>query len=438
VLIVCCLLASLPAADEPKPADRVAAARAFLDALVKEDFEAAARDFDDTMKKVSPPDKLKEFWLEGKKRLGALKKQSGARTEKLKDYDIVYLPCEFEKVALDMKVSFDKDGKLAGFFFVPPQGAARFEPPPYAKPDSYTETALTVGSGEWELPATLTLPKGEGPFPAAVLVHGSGPHDRDETIGPSKPLRDLAWGLASRGVAVLRYEKRTHAHGPKMIKIKDEITLKEEVLDDALAAAALLRKQKGIDPKRVYLVGHSLGAMAAPRLGELDPDLAGVVLMSAPSRPLEDLIAEQFAYIYSLKGDLSDKDKEELDKIKKQVARVKDPKLTKETPSSELPLGQSAAYWMALRDYDAPATAAGLKMRVLILQGERDYQVTTEDFEGWKKRLGGRKNVTLRSYPKLNHLYMEGEGKAKPAEYEKAGHVAAEVIDDLAEWIKKG
>src|SRR5262249_28316523 len=146
----------------------------------------------------------------------------------------------------------------------------------------------------------------------------------------------------------------------KMVKIKDTLTLKEEVLDDALAAAALLRKQKGLDPRRVFVVGHSLGALAAPRLAELDPALAGAALLAAPSRPVEDAIVEQFTYIYSLKGELSDKDKEELEKLKKQAARVKDPKLSKDTPASELPLGQPAAYWLALRDYDAGVTAAKL------------------------------------------------------------------------------
>ncbi len=92
---------------------------------------------------------------------------------------------------------------------------------------------------------------------------------------------------------------------------------------------------------------------------------------------------------------------------------------------------------MSLRDFDQVGTARTYKKPMLILQGERDYQVTTEDFAGWKKALAGRPNVTLRSYPKLNHLFMEGEGKAKPAEYEKPGHVAEEVINDLANWIKK-
>jgi dienelactone hydrolase len=280
------------------------------------------------------------------------------------------------------------------------------------------------------------LPKAEGPFAAAVLVHGSGPHDRDETIGPNKPFRDLAWGLASQGVAVLRYEKRTHTHGHRMAKDKAAITLDAEVVEDALAAVAGLRKHKEIDGRRVFVIGHSLGALMAPRIGSRDPSLAGLVLLAGNARPLEDLILEQMTYIYSLKGDLSDEDKEALDKIKKQVTRVKDPKLTADAPAAELPLGIPSAYWLELRSYDQTATAARLKQPLCIAQGERDYQVTMADFEAWKKALVSRGNVTFHSYPKLNHLFMEGENKAKPAEYEKAGHVSRELVDDLAAWIK--
>jgi fermentation-respiration switch protein FrsA (DUF1100 family) len=78
-----------------------------------------------------------------------------------------------------------------------------------------------------------------------------------------------------------------------------------------------------------------------------------------------------------------------------------------------------------------------LKTPLLILQGERDYQVTMDNFAAWKKGLAGRPNVTLKTYPKLNHLFIEGEGKSTPADYEKPGHVSEAVIADIAGWIKK-
>jgi uncharacterized protein len=423
-------------AEEKKLPEQTAMAIDLVDALAKGDYATAGKSFDGVMRKAMPADKLKETWREVVKQVGPFQKRTGTRVEKVGKYDVVLVTCRFEKLALDVRVVFNADKQVSGLQFRPAKGAYDFKPPPYARPASFRETEVVVASGEWTLPGTLTLPKGDSPFAAAVLVHGSGPHDRDETIGPNKPLRDLAWGLASQGVAVLRYEKRTHTHGAKMAEHKENITLDAEVVDDAVAAVAELRQHKEIDGKRIFIVGHSLGATMAPRIGSRDASLAGLVLLAGNARPLEDLILEQITYITSLKGELSDKDKEELDKLKKQVARVKDPKLAVDVPAAELPLNIPAPYWLDLRAYDPRATATRLKQPMLILQGERDYQVTMADFEAWKKALGSRRNVTFRSYPRLNHLFIEGEGKSKPAEYTKGGHVARDLVDDLAAWIK--
>lgn len=435
ILTIALGLAARPAsalAEEP-PGPAVAA-RAFVEAASKGEFERATKNFDATMKKVMPADKLEEFWKALVGQVGPLKKITGARPDKKKGkYDIVYVACEFEKRKLDVRVALDGERRVSGFALVPPRGVQAFKAPPYARPESFAEQEAVVGSGPWKLPGTLTLPKGDGPFAAVVLVHGSGPHDRDETIGPNKPLRDLAWGLASKGVATLRYEKRTHAHSQEMSKIKDTITVKEEVVDDALAAVTLLRKTDRIDPKRISVLGHSLGATMAPRVAEREPAVAGIILLAGNQRPLEDLILEQVTYLTGEKP--TDAQKKRLEKLKKQVARVKDPKLTAETPASDLPLGMSAPYWLALRAYDQAATAARLKQPVLILQGERDYQVTLADFAGWKKALAGKKNARLKSYPTLNHLFMAGKGKATSEEYDTAGHVDEVVVNDIAAWI---
>jgi hypothetical protein len=417
---------------------RTARAKQLAEALQKKDFDAIQKHFADKLTKVLGKDGLGDISKKLNEQLGELKKIGGTRPDKLGGLNVVYITCEFAKMKLDLRVVFDKDDRISGFQLVPTKGTFAFKPPAYAKPESFREVELVVGAGgDWPLPATLTLPKGDGPFPIVILVHGSGPHDRDETLGPNKPFRDIAWGLASQGIAVLRYVKRTQEHGTKVVEGLDKLTVKEEVIDDAVAAAALARKQKGIDPARVFILGHSLGAYAAPRIAKADAKLAGIIVLAGNTRPLEDLVIDQYTYLYGLEGKISEENQKKLDALKKQVARVKAAELPADTPRSDLPLNLPAAYWRDLKACDIAATAAALKQRILILQGERDYQVTMEDFAGWKKALKGHKGATLKSYPALNHLFMEGKGKGVPAEYGKEGHVAREVIDDIAAWVKK-
>jgi dienelactone hydrolase len=420
------------AAPAPAAADVKDKARALVQALSRGDYQAAGKDFDAKMQKAAPAAVLAAIWQDLTGKFGAFKELRGVRATKILGRDAVIVSCHFEREDRDIQVAFNLAGQVAGLHHMPPRKA-----PPYARPDAYDETDVVVESGEWKMPGTLTLPRGAGPFPAVVLVHGSGPNDRNETIGPNLPFCDLAWGLATQGVAVLRYDKRTYVHGLRMVLSKAPITLKEETVDDAVAAAALLRQQQAVDAKKVFVLGHSLGAVAGPRIGAADPQLAGLILMAGNTRPLEDVLIEQFSYIYSLKGPLTDDERKKIDELKQQAARVKDPALTPQTPAAQLPLGLPAAYWLDLRDYDPAASAAKLAQPLLILQGGRDYQVTMADFEGWKKALAGRPNVHLKSYPNLNHLFMPGQNKATPEEYMAvANNVAQEVIDDVAVWIK--
>jgi dienelactone hydrolase len=287
-----------------------------------------------------------------------------------------------EQKTIGLRLIIDDRGLIHGLFFV--------DPP----------TGLAVVTGEYRLPAKLTIPQGAGPFPAVVLIHGSGPNDMDETIGPNKPFRDIADGLAAHGIASLRYTKRTRQYKTA------NITLYEETIQDAVSAASLLKSSENIDPKRVYIIGHSLGAHAAPRIGQADPTLAGLILLAGNTRPLDVIIDEQIEYLGG-------------------------------TPAkaAELKSSISEAYRRDLATNDPVAIARTLKMPMLILQGERDYQVTMEDFKGWETLKGTR--VTLKSYPALNHLFQPGQGKSKPSEYYLIAPFSPIVLDDIAAWIKR-
>ncbi len=416
-------------------------AKALVTCLANEDFAGASTSFDGTMKKALPASKLREVWHSIMVQAGPFKNQLGVREGKISLYDVVFVTCEFEKGILDAKVVFNNAKQITGLFFVPGQRPAQTASasgiPSYAKPDSFREVEVKVGDTPQALPGTLTMPKGKGLFPTVVLVHGSGPQDRDESVGCNKPFRDLAWGLASNGIAVLRYEKRSKAFPIQTAAMIHKLTVKEETIDDALAAVALLRKTGRVDASKIFVLGHSLGGMVVPRIGKLDRKIAGFIIMAGTTRPLEDVILEQLTYIYSLDGTVTDAEKSELNKLKKQVAKVKDPNLSASGPASALLFGASAKYWLDLRDYNPPEVAKQLSQPMLILQGGRDYQVTKADFAGWRRALSTRKNVTLKLYPKLNHLFIQGKGKSTPAEYEKSGHVAKSVINDISKWIER-
>jgi len=412
-----------------------ALAERFVSQMLRGNYEMAASQFDSQMKIAIPLPELKNSWQRLTIPAGDLIQFGVLQTAELEGHQIVSVRCQFERANIDVQVVFNSKGRVSGLSIIPSQ--TEYHPPEYVDDSTFREVEVTVGSGKWSLPGTITIPTGSGPFPGVVLVHGSGPNDRDETLGPNKIFRDIAWGLASKGIAVLRYDKRTLQHASEFTPDQlAQLTVQEEVIDDALLAAELMRQTPEIDQKRVYLLGHSLGASVAPRIGQKDPDLAGLIIMAGIIRPLEDTILEQFTYLYSLAGKMTKEQKDTLESLKVKVARAKDPELSTDVPSKDLPLGMSASYFLDLRNHPTKEIIKNLEMPLLILQGGRDYQVSpTKDFEVWKKELESREDVTCQLFPSLNHLFIAGEGKSTPTEYGVEGHVSAEVIQTISDWL---
>ncbi|MFJ9775113.1 alpha/beta hydrolase [Kitasatospora sp. NPDC101157] len=265
-----------------------------------------------------------------------------------------------------------------------------------------------------------------------VLLSGGGAFDRDGSSGPNKPLKDLAWGLAGRQVAVLRFDKPTFAHPDRL---PADFTMVEEYLPPALAAVDLLRARPEVDPHRVHLVGHSMGGKVAPRIAAAaEPPLAGLVLLAADAQPMHEAAVRVARHLAALTPGPGAT--ELVAALVRQAAVVAGPDLAPDTPAESLPFGLSAAYWLDLRGYDQLATAAGLGLPMLILQGGRDYQVTVEDdLTRWQQALAGRPGVSIRVHPDLNHLLMPGTGPATPAEYARPGHVAAAVVEEIADRL---
>lgn len=416
---------------ETPPPELVDKALGLVQLMAEGSFAEAVLSFDDTMAAALPPEKLAEVWRTLEQQTGSFLEPSGVRMEVAGGYRAMIVTGLFGEAKIDIRVVFDDQERVAGLFFKPAETV--YAPPAYVDPAAFTESDIAVETGETRLPATLSMPRGNGPFPAVVLVHGSGPNDRDETYGPNKPFRDIAQGLATVGVAVLRYDKRTFVYGQEVESTV--LTVKEETVDDALAAFSLLRGVQSVDPSRTFILGHSLGATLVPRIAQEAPQAAGFVLLAAAARPLEDLILEQSRYLLSLDPGRNGEAETALAELEQQVQRVKEPGLAADTPAAELPLGIPATYWLDLRGYDPAAAATAVDQRMLIAQGGRDYQVTQQDYEMWREALSGRSDVLFAFYPELNHLFMEGQGAARPGEYLVEGHVAEVVIDDIAAFV---
>lgn len=411
-------------------------ARELVESLSAGDYSAVLEEFDATMLEAMPAETLRQAWESLLEQEGAFQSIAGSRVERAGGYEAVFVTCCFEKASIDIKVVYDMDRKVTGLFFVPVREDVDYDPPAYVDTSTFSELEVTVECGGWSLPGNLSMPAGEGPFPGLVLVHGSGPNDRDESLGAVSPFKDLAWGLASRGIAVLRYDKRTLTYGAEIAAAGGDITVKEEVVDDAVAAVRLLRSNPGIDAANVFVLGHSLGGMLVPRIADASPEARGFIVLAGAARPLEDLILEQTEYLVSLDGDISCEDQELLEGLREVVAMVKSSDLAPDTPASELPLETSGRYWLDLRGYRPAEEAASITRPILILQGERDYQVTMEDFALWQASLSGKPNVILRTYTDLNHLFVSGTGKSTPEEYQRSCHVSREVIEDIAAFIE--
>ncbi|MGC2720620.1 MAG: alpha/beta fold hydrolase [Candidatus Acidiferrales bacterium] len=403
------------------------------------DFAKVEAQFDARMAAALPPGKLGQGWSAVGSQVGTFQSIASAQTTKVQTYDVVKMVLQFEKGMLDATVSFDAEGKIAGIVFRPHQDALQAEdqwvPPSYARQSSFTEKPLELQDQGYELPGTLSLPNGPGPFPAIVLVQGSGPHDQDETIGPNKPFKDLAWGLASRGIAVYRYTKRTAKYGEKSAADPKLLTVNDETISDARAAVALLARQPGINPEQVFLLGHSLGAYLAPRIATGNAIIAGIVIMGGNTKPMEQLIVDQIRYLTNTGESPSAESESQIDAAQRAAAQIESPDLK---PGDEVPLLGSTtygAYWLDLRNYNPVKTAQKLKIPILVLQGGRDYQVTPANYSDWQSGLGKRANATLKLFPDANHLFMNGSGPGSPKDYEKPGHVALDVIDTIATWL---
>jgi hypothetical protein len=296
---------------------------------------------------------------------------------------------------------------------------------------SFSESEVTIGEEPWILPGTISIPKGDDQYPCVILVHGSGPSDRDETIGANKPFKDIGWGLASNDIIVLRYEKRTKVY-PEQTAVLKNLTIKEEIIDDVFAAIELLKSYENVNKSQIFILGHSLGAMVAPQIALENNNVSGIIMLAAPARGLEDLIYNQTVYLADLDQIIDETEFDNIILVDESRKKIQSMNITED----EMVIGVYRAYWEYLNNYDPVKTAQGLFIPMMIVQGLRDYQVTFEhDYQVWNETFSNNPNVFLKTYKDLNHLFIAGNGTPTNTEYLIPGHVEEEVIDDIVAFI---
>ncbi|MBL8232608.1 MAG: alpha/beta hydrolase [Bryobacterales bacterium] len=304
-----------------------------------------------------------------------------------------------------------------------------------AAPPPCEETAVKFGDPAAPLPGTLCLPhRNSGKHAAVVFVHGSGEADRDMTAGPNKFFRDLAYGLAAAGVASLRYDKRTFAYPETASRVG--ITLDREVVDDAIAAIELLHQHPRIDGERVFVAGHSLGAMLAPRIAQRAAPqnrLRGILMLGPGARPFDQLALEQ-TETQSRQLRRSEEDiRAHLASLRAFFGRLRAGQVDERETLLEAP----ATYWRELLEIDVAAELRNAPLPVFVAHGGKDIQVGRADHDILLAVLRERRMKLDQAewLPEHNHLFMKFDGAATAAAYGRRGTVDPALIGRIAKWI---
>lgn len=392
----------------------------FIQTLLQDkDYSKAYTFFDETMKNIISESVLKETVEKLEKQLGKFKSVIETNSEK----ETYSYYSDFDNLKLDIKISFGENKKIIGFFFVPHKE--------FKKENSLGKD-FNIKSNDIDLKGTLLIPEKSNKKKLVVFVHGSGPNDRDETLFENKPFKDIAENLFTKGIASYRFDKRIYSNPESF---KDTSTIDDEVTNDVINIISYFKNNKEFVNYEIIVLGHSLGANLLPRIANKSNQISKIILLAGNARPLLELVMEQYEHLYKLTPTEELKQAKQL--VKEQIAVLSSKSFNMQTPKEKLPFNSSAYYWKSVLDYNPTKEIQKVKIPILILQGERDYQVTMKDFEIWKHTLKNNKKANFISYPKLNHLFITGESESDPKEYTIKGNVDLNVINDIENFISK-
>ena len=437
ILLVFALAVSVPAfAQESDPADAPRAITAMLyDGEFQQVYDQSTPDMQAALGSV---DGLAAIWAQIGQKYGAFAEITGATAAEQGGYLVSQVTCEHASAILTFNVVLDADGKLAGLTVLSVDEKVAQST---ADQTQFVTEEITLRAGAAdETQGILTLPAGEGPFPAVIMMQGSGPSDMNEAAFGIAVFRDLVEGLAAAGVASIRYDKYTYAHADLLQADPDllaHLTVQEEYLLDAQAALQLLKTDGRIGA--IYLLGHSLGGMILPRVMQTlgAENFNGGVILAGSPLPLWEI---QYHQNLTLIPALPETDQAAAQAaIDAEAAKVETLSvLTDEELLSTKFFGLSAYYQLDLISVDTAQTAATLGKPLLIVQGGKDWQVTPADgIDAWQAALSGMTDVTYKLYPDMNHMLvdMTGEPAGDTSDYIAGSIASATLIADITAWI---
>lgn len=434
-LALCLCVPSAPAqAEAPSPDDLTELAQTLVQNMYEGDMDSTVKLLDPSIADELPAEALVAAVGQMPLLAGDFERITGAVRHDTPQGILVDVYAQHVGRPVRWRFVFNETSLITGLWMqpvTPEEVAAHFpgETEQDAAEGEGQEHPVTVG--EYALPGVITVPTGERQPIAVLLVAGSGPNDRDSTVGraANKPLRDLALGLAQHGISSLRYDKRSVARPDAL---GDTPTIEAEVLDDVAAAVELLATHDETRDARLFVIGHSLGGMLTPAILAQNPQLSGAVILAGTPRTLWDVIYDEGTALIPTLDQYSQKEK---DALLKEGADMRDQANAVTAGGEGQIFGMPLPYIASLNNLHLENTARNTEKPLLILQGDRDAQVSAEiDYAAWQTLLEGRENARFKLYPGLNHLFMDSlTGTLE--DYNTPGNVSPEVIDDIAAWL---
>ena len=403
----------------------------------QEKFDSIYSLFDAEMKRKLDVSKIEGVWEQFVMMYGNVTSSDELRVEEVKSHFVTKRSVKLEKGKITLSVNFDSLAQIAGLFISP--GEIPYTPAEYVNAELFTELRIECGGKDFKNSGRLSIPKSKTPMPVVIIVPGSGGIDKDCSIGPNKIYKDLAWGLASKGIAAFRYDKKTHQYLNKLLEDdslgKEPFTVENEYLQDLEEIITAISARKEINPHQIYILGHSQGGYLIPMFNKKFKSIAGFISMAGTLREIPSLAIEQIEYINGSQK-LTSKDSIAMAELKDKMQNSTRARIHSMTSNSQVMGPYTIDYWKYMASYHPEELALKISKPLYVLQGERDYQVKMIDFDIWKKTMQNKKHVYFKSYPSLNHLFIEGKGPSMPKEYTQAGNMSEEVVNDIVSWLK--